>query len=77
MCIITENEAPPPNVPLSGPLHLLSKSLRYSKPMTLAIDSMHDQIFYNTIIKVFDGEVLRLYHIRHYLLQTLMTWHFS
>ena len=31
MYFITENEAPPPNVPLSGPPHLLGKSLlKYS-----------------------------------------------
>ena len=42
---ITENEAPPPNVPLREPPHQLSKSLlKYSKVMTLAVDSMHDQM---------------------------------
>ena len=45
MYFITENEAPPPNVPLSGPPHQLSKSLlKYSKVMTLAVDSMHNQM---------------------------------
>ena len=45
MYFITENEAPPPNVPLSGPPHQLSKSLlKYSKVMTLAVDSMHNQV---------------------------------
>ena len=35
MYFITENEAPPPNVPLSEPPHQLSKSLlKYSKVMT-------------------------------------------
>ena len=40
MCLITENEDPPPNVPLSGPPHLLSKSL--TNVMTLLVDSMHN-----------------------------------
>ena len=45
MYFITENEAPPPNVPLREPPHQLSKSLlKYSKVMTLSVDSMHNQV---------------------------------
>ena len=45
MYFITENEAPPPNVPLSGSPYQLSKSiLEYFKVMTLAVDSMHNQM---------------------------------
>ena len=42
MYLITENEAPAPNASLSGPPHLLSKSL--TKAMTSVVDSMHDQM---------------------------------
>ena len=42
MYLITENEDPPPNASLSGPPHLLSKSL--TKAMTSVVDSMHDQM---------------------------------
>ena len=38
MYLITENEAPPPDVPFSGPPHRLGKSL--TKVMTLLVDSM-------------------------------------
>ena len=43
MYLTTENEDPPPNVPLSGPPHLLSKSL--TKVIILLASSMHNHFF--------------------------------
>ena len=48
MYLITENEDPPPNVPLSGPPHLLSKSL--TKVIILLADSMHNHFFFLELV---------------------------
>ena len=46
MYLITEKEDPPSNAPLSGPSHLLSKSLTkvFQSDELIPIDSMHNQV---------------------------------
>ena len=63
MYLITENEDPPPNVPLSGPLHRLSKSLTKVIQSNHFSYGLHAQS--DDIVIVLDGEVLHLYHDSH------------